>query len=169
MSAYKKEIIYNLESTHGEITLLKYTEKCAVICGSATYGVRTELKKLDGKFNKHLKCGPGWIFPIGMTDVLTHFLKEIEEKENSAKDWSRPVGKVNSCTIGLKPKRKSGDKFICRRKNCEELTDNNCGFCKKHHSTYYHDHEKKICIHYFGSLLMFKNTKGDLYFKNARK
>ena len=163
------ENIYTATTKHGELNLIKYSEKCAVLYGSATYGIRTELKKIGGKFNKNLKCGAGWIFPIGMSDIVKHVVEKVEIKEEKKESWIEPVGTVTSSQVGLdRWLRKVGDKFRCRKNNCEELTDNNCGMCKKHHTTTFHDHDKKICVHYHGTLYMYKNKDGEIYFKNRK-
>lgn len=43
------------------VTLVEYTDKSVVLVGDTT-NYKDYLKGLGGKFNPHLKCGPGWIF-----------------------------------------------------------------------------------------------------------
>lgn len=43
------------------LQLVDYSEKCIVVIGN-TYPLKNQLRQAGGKFNKFLKCGPGWIF-----------------------------------------------------------------------------------------------------------
>jgi len=46
-----------------------YSDKSFAVIGE-TKPVKEDLKKLGGKWNSRLKCGPGWIFPMEReTDV----------------------------------------------------------------------------------------------------
>lgn len=45
----------------GEFSIVDYSEKAIAVTGD-TKAVKDQLKKLGGKFNGKLSCGPGWIF-----------------------------------------------------------------------------------------------------------
>lgn len=52
----------NSEIVQTDIQLIDYSDKCIVITGN-TKPIKESLKDLGGKFNAHLKCGAGWVFP----------------------------------------------------------------------------------------------------------
>jgi len=45
------------------INIIQYTERCIVVQGPNTKQFGDMLWNIGGIFNRHLKCGPGWIFP----------------------------------------------------------------------------------------------------------
>lgn len=49
------------EPISGEFSIVDYSEKAIAVTGD-TKAVKDQLKKLGGKFNGKLSCGPGWIF-----------------------------------------------------------------------------------------------------------
>lgn len=51
----------NTEPISGGFSIVDYSEKAIAVTGD-TKAVKDQLKKLGGKFNGKLSCGPGWIF-----------------------------------------------------------------------------------------------------------
>lgn len=49
------------EPISGDFSIVDYSEKAIAVTGD-TKAVKDQLKKLGGKFNGKLSCGPGWIF-----------------------------------------------------------------------------------------------------------
>ena len=45
----------------GEYSIIDYSEKSIALIGD-TREMKEHLKKLGGRFNRGLRCGPGWIF-----------------------------------------------------------------------------------------------------------
>jgi hypothetical protein len=56
------------------LNIIDYSEKSFAITGD-TYQIKDTLKELNGKFNRFLTCGAGWIFPKTK-------LNEVKEKLN---------------------------------------------------------------------------------------
>lgn len=67
------------------ITIANYSEKSLVVTGD-TKPIKDALKSLGGKFNSHLSCGAGWIFPCNCVDALYELQTE---------------GEVSTCTLAL--------------------------------------------------------------------
>ncbi len=76
-STIKKEKIADIEKKEGNINLeiIDYSEKAIAVIGD-TKEVKDSLKKLNGRFNPRLRCGPGWIFPKIMKEDVENFIKE---------------------------------------------------------------------------------------------
>lgn len=58
-----------IEIKEGKIKLIDYSEKSIAIIGE-TKEIKNTLSKLGGRFNYHLSCGPGWIFPKTKLDKI---------------------------------------------------------------------------------------------------
>lgn len=52
-----------------KVEIVDYSEKAIAVIGD-TKKIKDKLKELGGKFNAHLKCGAGWIFPKTKLDTL---------------------------------------------------------------------------------------------------
>jgi hypothetical protein len=61
------------EPAKAGIEIIDYSEKAFAIIGD-TKPVKDHLKKLGGRFNFRLKCGPGWIFPKTKLDQVKNSL-----------------------------------------------------------------------------------------------
>lgn len=99
----EKEDEENLEEQTAEFQIIEYSEKAIAVIGN-TVKIKDNLKKLGGKFNSHLKCGPGWIFSKKSESKLKDLLnvntnqnqtlvkqdKELFERyiEEMRKEWS---------------------------------------------------------------------------------
>lgn len=59
---------------NSDINLIDYSEKSFAITGN-TYPLKETLKEMNGKFNRFLTCGAGWIFSKNRLD-------EVKEKLN---------------------------------------------------------------------------------------
>lgn len=57
------------------VTAVDYTEKSVVLIGD-TLKYKEFLKELGGKYNPHLKCGPGWIFSKSRWDEIIEQVAE---------------------------------------------------------------------------------------------
>lgn len=54
--------------------LINYSERAIALTGD-TKEHKALLKGLGGRFNAHLRCGAGWIFPAKKADVVLATLK----------------------------------------------------------------------------------------------
>lgn len=64
----------NIISESKDITIVNYSDKSFAIIGN-TKPIKDKLKELGGRFNFHLTCGPGWIFPITKKQNILSELK----------------------------------------------------------------------------------------------
>lgn len=55
------------------LNIIDYSAKCFVITGD-TKQVKDDLKKLGGKFNARLSCGPGWVFSVSQRAKVDNYL-----------------------------------------------------------------------------------------------
>lgn len=70
-----------IEAKPGEIHVVDYSEKAFAVIGD-TKPIKDLLSSLYGKFNKHLSCGPGWIFSKKrLKDVEEAIRKHVEERK----------------------------------------------------------------------------------------
>ena len=61
-----------------DLQLINYSDKSIAIIGN-TKAVKDDLKAIGGRFNFHLTCGPGWIFPVTkLTEIQNKFNLEIK-------------------------------------------------------------------------------------------
>lgn len=75
-----------VEVEAGKINVIDYSEKAIAIIGD-TKPVKDILKSLGGKFNFHLSCGPGWIFPKSKQAQIIEALKnEAASKKQQSKN-----------------------------------------------------------------------------------
>ena len=56
------------------IKAVRYSEKSFAVIGD-TFPIRNLLKSLNGRFNKRLECGPGWIFGVKNQSEILSTLK----------------------------------------------------------------------------------------------
>jgi hypothetical protein len=56
-----KEVAPIVQPIEQSLTIVDYSEKAIAVIGN-TKPVKEKLKSLGGRWNAHLKCGPGWIF-----------------------------------------------------------------------------------------------------------
>jgi hypothetical protein len=71
-SNYKQsepEIKKESQAERNDIKVVDYSDKALAVQGQ-TFEIKDQLKELGGKFNKHLKGGPGWIFPKYKADAI---------------------------------------------------------------------------------------------------
>lgn len=60
---------------HTHMEIVKYSDKSFVVVGN-TYEFRATLKAMGGKWNKHLRCGQGWVFPTKALDKVKAFIED---------------------------------------------------------------------------------------------
>ncbi len=84
-------------STLAEYDLLvsDYSEKSVKVEGKATKDFLPEWKKLHGRFNNHLKGGPGWIFSVKQKEGLLTVIDQIRAGE------IEPSDPLKSSTLSL--------------------------------------------------------------------
>lgn len=98
-----KEDEEEIEEPSAEFQIIDYSEKAIAVIGN-TIKIKDNLKKLGGKFNSRLSCGPGWIFSKRVESKLRELLngnssnktniikqdKELFERyiEEMRKEWS---------------------------------------------------------------------------------
>jgi nitrogen regulatory protein PII-like uncharacterized protein len=58
----EKPNLEKVEVVAGEVQIIEYSTKAIAVIGD-TKPIKDKLKALGGKFNFHLTCGAGWIFP----------------------------------------------------------------------------------------------------------
>ena len=103
MKDSEKEDEEDMEEQAAEFQIIDYSEKAIAVIGN-TIKIKDSLKKLGGKFNSRLSCGPGWIFSKRVESKLRELLngnssnktniikqdKELFERyiEEMRKDWS---------------------------------------------------------------------------------
>lgn len=68
------------EIAPGKIQVIEYSEKAIAVIGE-TFPVKDKLKEMGGKFNKYLKCGPGWIFSKSKFQEIADQLKSWKSEQ----------------------------------------------------------------------------------------
>ena len=66
---------------HKDIKVIKYTDKSIAVIGE-TASYKELLKKIGGRYNSRLKCGPGWIFSAKKSDDIKQSFTELSEDYN---------------------------------------------------------------------------------------
>ena len=61
---------------HKDIKVIKYTDKSIAVIGE-TASYKELLKKIGGRYNARLKCGPGWIFSAKKSDDIKQSFTEL--------------------------------------------------------------------------------------------
>lgn len=64
-----REVKQTETTNNADIKLVDYSEKAIAIIGN-TKQIKDNLKTLGGRFNMHLSCGAGWIFPKSKAQEL---------------------------------------------------------------------------------------------------
>ena len=62
-----------VEVPKGEIQMIDYSERSIALIGD-TRPIKDKLKEIGGKFNPHLSCGAGWIFPKSKMEEIQNYL-----------------------------------------------------------------------------------------------
>jgi hypothetical protein len=80
----------NSSVSNEKVQIQSYTDKSFVVLGRKTKEFKDELK-VYGRFNPHLKCGPGWIFSNKDKDAVEKIVNRIngvsvEESKTEVKD-----------------------------------------------------------------------------------
>jgi hypothetical protein len=57
----------------GKVSIIDYSEKAIAVVGD-TKPIKETLKEMGGRFNFHLRCGAGWIFPKTKQEELKNKL-----------------------------------------------------------------------------------------------
>lgn len=63
----------------GKISVIEYGRGLAVI--GDTKPIKDQLKEMGGRFNFHLTCGAGWVFPVSKLEELKKMLLSINKKD----------------------------------------------------------------------------------------
>jgi hypothetical protein len=61
MSKKTEQEIIPVKEESNEVKFLEYSEKSFALIGEQTKQIKDKLKEY-GNYNRHLKCGAGWIF-----------------------------------------------------------------------------------------------------------
>ena len=61
-----------------------YTTRSFVLTGN-TKPYKEDLKNLYGKYNRNLKCGPGWVFSNKRLQQVSDFIENLKKSENNEK------------------------------------------------------------------------------------
>jgi hypothetical protein len=59
-----------------KVEIINYSERSFAVVGESTKVLKEDLKKFGGRYNPHLSCGAGWIFPVKAYDSVTSFLEK---------------------------------------------------------------------------------------------
>lgn len=86
----EKEEEENMAEQAAEFQIIEYSEKALAVIGN-TIKIKDELKKLGGKFNSHLKCGPGWIFSKKVEDKLKQLINNDITPSNANANYKELV------------------------------------------------------------------------------
>lgn len=62
-------VLNNPPISSGKVEIIKYSDKAIAVIGD-TKPIKEVLKGLGGRFNFHLTCGIGWVFPINKMDEV---------------------------------------------------------------------------------------------------
>lgn len=65
----------------GEIQVIEYSEKSFAVIGEKTKEIKEKLIELGGAYNRHLKCGAGFIFSNKRLENVIEYLKSLKEVE----------------------------------------------------------------------------------------
>ena len=63
---------------HKDIKVIKYTDKSIAVIGE-TANYKELLKKIGGRYNSRLKCGPGWIFSTKKSDEIKQSFTQLSD------------------------------------------------------------------------------------------
>jgi len=63
-----------------KLEIINYSERAFAVVGERTKALKEDLMALGGKYNRGLKCGAGWIFPLKALESVTSFLEKKGEK-----------------------------------------------------------------------------------------
>jgi hypothetical protein len=67
-----------------KLEIINYSEHAFAVVGESTKALKEDLMALGGKYNRNLKCGAGWIFPLKALESVTSFLeKKVVKKDLS--------------------------------------------------------------------------------------
>ena len=86
----ENEIEDENKNQNSEFQIIEYSEKALAVIGN-TIKIKDELKKLGGKFNSHLKCGPGWIFSKKVEDKLKQLINNDITPSNANANYKELV------------------------------------------------------------------------------
>lgn len=102
----------------GTVQLVDYSEKAFAIIGD-TYPIREKLEKAGGKFNKFLKCGPGWIFSKKRLDAVR---EAIQAKTEQQADELEAVREIQAEMIETSPREGVAAAALQAAERLEKLT-----------------------------------------------
>lgn len=83
------------------ITVEQYTEKSIVVRGN-TIPYKNKLLSLGGKWNKMLRGGEGWIFPLTKKSIVEQALSEPPIQNENPSNNDTPTDKIQSSTDTIK-------------------------------------------------------------------
>ena len=63
------------------LSLEDYTDKSFTVHGDATKTYKDYLRNMGGKFNRNLKNGPGWVFPLSKKEQVVEFVTLVNSGE----------------------------------------------------------------------------------------
>lgn len=61
-----------------EFIVEDYSDKSFVVRGADTTKIKDKLMEMGGRYNRHLKCGAGWLFSIRNKENVIKYLNEVE-------------------------------------------------------------------------------------------
>ncbi len=74
LPALKTPVVKKLSMPEkNEIQIVDYSDKSFAVIGG-TYEIKDKLKAAGGSYNKHLKCGAGWIFSLRHRDAVNNIV-----------------------------------------------------------------------------------------------
>lgn len=63
------------------LTITPYTDNSFKLSGELTRNFANELKQFNGRYNPHLRDGPGWIFSNKQLEKLSTFIEQVNSGE----------------------------------------------------------------------------------------
>jgi hypothetical protein len=90
------------EEEEPKFKVIDYSDKAIAVVGD-TYDIKDQLKALKGKYNRHLSCGAGWIFPKSQQEALEKLLNSgvvalSDKGEDLWKEYEKEMLKVYPAT-----------------------------------------------------------------------
>ena len=61
-------------NSFSDMKIEEYVPGCFVLLGNTRF-YKEDIKKLGGKFNSNLKCGPAWVFKNSEKEIVQQYLK----------------------------------------------------------------------------------------------
>jgi len=99
-----------------ELKKIEYSQKALAVIGQ-TFEIKDELSAMNGRFNRFLTCGPGWIFPKTKEAEIDKLIHKYTIKVVCEGNIAKPVKKRNYNLLGVP---KEAVKLLSNQPGCLE-------------------------------------------------